>query len=86
MPARLNCRADHDHHADHVLHVDRAAAPDETVLDRAGERVHAPVGRLRRHHVEMPVDQQRTAGAVRAREAGEHVAAARRARFDVFGW
>ena len=72
-----------DHHADHVLHVDRAAAPDIAVLDRAGERMHAPLGRLGGHHVKMPVDQQRAARAVRALEAGEHIAAPGRAGLQV---
>ena len=36
--------------------------------------MHAPLSRLRGHHVEMPVDQQRTARAVRALQAGEHIA------------
>ena len=85
MPARLKCRATAIIIADHVLHVDRAAAPDVAVLDRAGERVHAPVRRLGGHHVEVAVQQQRAAGRVGAREPGEHVAPARRARLDVFG-
>ncbi len=59
---------DRDDHADHVLHVDRAAAPHVAVLDRAGERVHAPVRRLGGHHVEVAVQQQRSAVGVGARE------------------
>ena len=60
---------DGEHHADHVLHVDRAAAPDVAVLDGAGERVHAPVGGLGGHHVEVAVDQQRTAARDRRRRS-----------------
>src|SRR5947209_2259495 len=74
----------HDHHADHVFHVDRAAAPDVTVFDCAGERVHAPLGRLRGHNVEMPMDQQRTARTIRTLEAGEHVAPPGGAGLQVF--
>ena len=75
---------DDDHHADHVLHVDRAAAPDIAVFDRAGKRVHAPFGRFGRHHVEMPMDQQGATRAVGAREPGEHIAPPGRPGFDVF--
>ena len=76
---------DRDHHPDHVLHVDRAAAPDVAVLDRAGERMHAPVGRLGGHHVEVAVQHQGAALAVGALQSGEHVGPARRAGLDVFG-
>ena len=85
MPCALEVPRDGDHHADHVLHVDRAAAPHVAVLDRAGERVHAPVGGFGGHHVEVAVDHQRAALGVGAGQPGEHVAAAGRARLDVLG-
>jgi hypothetical protein len=47
-----------EHHRVHVLHVHGAAAPDASVSDLAGERVHTPVRRIRGDHVEMTVDQQ----------------------------
>ena len=81
----LQLSGDHDHHADHVLHVDRAAAPDIAVFDRSGKRVHAPVGRFGRHHVEMPMDEQGATRTVGARETGEHIAPAWRTGFEVFG-
>ena len=37
-PRAFEVPGDRDEHAAHVLHVDRAAAPDVAVLDRAGER------------------------------------------------
>ena len=85
MPGALELPRDREHHADHVLHVDRAAAPDVAVLDGAGERVHAPVGGLGGHHVEVAVDQQRAAVRVGAGQPGEDVAAARCAGLDVLG-
>ncbi|CKO31802.1 Uncharacterised protein [Mycobacterium tuberculosis] len=74
----------HNHHAHHVLHVDRATTPDVAVFDGAGKRVHTPFGRFSRHHIEMPVDQQRAARTIGARQPGEHVAAAGRTGFNVF--
>ena len=65
---------DRDHHADHVLHVDRAAAPHVAVLEGTGERVHAPVRRLGGHHVEVPVQHQGPARGVRALQPGEDIA------------
>lgn len=50
---------DREHHRVEVLHVDSAAAPHVAVPNLAAERVDPPVRRLRGHHVEMPVDQQR---------------------------
>ena len=40
-----------------TLHVERAAPPDETVLERAGEGIHAPVARVGGHDVHV-VDQR----------------------------
>ncbi len=76
---------DGDHHADHVLHVDRAAAPHVAVLDRPGERVHAPVGRFGGDDVEVAVDQQRAAVRVGAGQPGEHVAPPGCSCLDVLG-
>src|SRR5664279_1389614 len=50
-----------DRQGHHVLHVHRAAAPDVPVLYGAGERVDSPLRGVRRHHVDVPVDQQRAA-------------------------
>ena len=80
----LQLPGDHDRHAHHVLHVDRAAAPDVAVFDRARERVHAPFGRFGRHDVEMPMDQQGATGSVGALQAGEHISPAGRTGFNVF--
>ena len=85
QPFALEVPRHRDHHADHVLHVDRAAAPHVAVLHRAGERVHAPVGSLGGHHVEVAVNHQRTPIGVGAGQPGEDVSSARRARFDVLG-
>ena len=49
---------DGQHHRVHVLHVDRAAAPDAAVGDLAGERVVPPVGGVGGHDVEVAVDEQ----------------------------
>ena len=46
-------------HRVHVLHVDRAAAPDEAVPLLAGERVHRPLARVGGDDVEVAVQQQR---------------------------
>ena len=71
-----------DHHRVHVLHVDRPAAPHVAVLHRSGERVHRPLRRLGRHHVEVPVHEQGPAFAVRPREPAEDVRPAGRARVE----
>jgi hypothetical protein len=80
----LRCRAgahDAQQHRVEVLHVDRAAPPDVTVLDLAAERVDLPVGRLGRYDVEVAVDQQRGA-TVAAAPARHHVGPARAALDD----
>ena len=76
---------DRDHHADHVLHVHRAATPDVAVLERTGERMHAPVRRLGGHHIEVPVQHQGAARGVGTRKPGEHVGPAGRSGLDVLG-
>jgi hypothetical protein len=81
----LQMPRDGDHHAAHVLHVDRAAAPHVAVLHRTGERVDAPVGGLGGDDVEVAVDQQGAAAGVGAGQAGEYVAAAGR-RLDILGF
>ncbi len=60
--ARAHSPDDGERHRVHVLHVDRAAAPDAAVDDLAGERVDRPVGGVGRHDVEVAVDQQRRRG------------------------
>lgn len=65
-----------DHREDHrvhVLHVDRATAPHDTVADLAGERVHGPVVGLGRYDVEMPVDQQRVGRRIGALDPRHHI-------------
>jgi hypothetical protein len=47
-----------------VLHVDGAAPPQHAVADLAGERMHRPVRRVRGHHVQVPVQQQRPSPGV----------------------
>ena len=74
---------DRDHHPDHVLHVDCPAAPHISVLDCTGERMHAPVGGLGGHHIQVAVNQQRAAGSVGTFEPGEHVGPPRRPRFHL---
>ena len=58
-------------HGVHVLHVDRAAAPDVAVALLAGERVHAPLGRVGGDDVQVAVDQQGRPRAVAALDAGD---------------
>ncbi len=57
-------------HRIHVFHVDRAAAPDAVLGDLAGERVHPPVSRVGRNHVQMTVDEQGGPGRVCALDPG----------------
>ena len=45
--------------------------------------MNAPVGGLGRHHIEMTVDQQRTAAGVGPGQPGEHVAAAGRTGLQI---
>jgi len=50
----------HRAHRDHVFHVDGAPAPDAAIgLDRP-ERIVGPPFAIDRHHVEVPVEQQRS--------------------------
>lgn len=60
-------------HRVHVLHVDRAAPPDDPVADLPREGVNAPVGGLGRHDVQMTVDEQRVRRRVAALDAGDDV-------------
>ena len=69
-PVALEPPRDRDHHRDHVLHVDRAAPPHVAVLDGPGERMHRPLTRVGRHHVEMPVHEQRVPARIRPRAPG----------------
>src|SRR5262249_4237766 len=61
-----------EQHRVEVLHGDRAAPPYVPVPDLTGERVHRPLVRVRRYHVEGPVYQQRPPGRVGAFEPGHH--------------
>jgi arginine deiminase len=56
-----------------VLHVNGAATPQHAVAHLAGERRHRPVGRLGRHHVQVPVQQQRLRGPIGALDAHHDV-------------
>ena len=68
--------ADHrEQHRVRVLHVHRAAPPQHAVADLAGERGHAPGRRVRGHHVEVPVHQQRRRAGVAAADPRHHVRA-----------
>ena len=66
---------DRQHHRVHVLHVDRAAAPDAVVGDLAGEGVDLPVFGVGRDDVEMTVDEQSGPVPVFAFEACDHAGA-----------
>ena len=72
MPVRARWRTAREDHRVHVLHVDRAAAPDAAVALLRRERVDRPVGGVRRHDVEVAVHAQRAALAVGARDAHGH--------------
>ena len=62
---------DREGHRVHVLHVDRAAAPEASVADLSGERVDRPVVLLSRYDVQMPVNEQRRPVRVGPGDAGE---------------
>jgi hypothetical protein len=47
-----------------TLHVERAAPPDEAVLGRAGEGIHAPVARVRRHDVHVVNERDRSLATI----------------------
>ena len=84
MPGALEVPGDRERHADHVLHVDRAAAPHVPVLRRhrrTGARTSraASAGTTSR----WPCTQQRAPARIGARQPREDVAAARRAGLDV---
>ena len=64
-------------HGHHLLHVDRAPAPDGAVVDLAGERRVPPAPGLGRDHVDVAVEQQRGRVPVAAGQAGDQVGPAR---------
>ena len=66
------------HHADHVLHVDGAPSVQHAVDDVPGERVVAPVGGVGRDDIEVSVQDQAGAGAVRAGDPYDEARAPRR--------
>ncbi len=68
---------DRERHRDHVLHVDSAPPPQAPVDDVAAEGVHPPVRRIRRHHVEMTVDEKRRPTRVAAFDPGDDAGTAR---------
>jgi hypothetical protein len=73
----LACEHRHRHRAGRrlVLHVHGATAPQiPVVVDVARERAVLPVLCVGRHHVGMPEQRQRRAGAL-ARDAGDQVGA-----------
>ncbi len=61
---------DRQHHRVHVLHVDRAAAPDAAVAISPENGCARPVGRVGRHDVEVAVDQQRRPATGRRPRSG----------------
>ena len=71
-------------HAAHVLHVHGATTPEhlhpEVLADLGAERRHRPVPCLRRHHVEVAVDQQRAPRTVASRDADDDTVTSRPAR------
>ena len=78
LPGRAaHCRTTASSHRVHVLHVDRAAAPDAAVPDLPGERVHRPLRRVGRDDVEVAVQQQRRPDRVGALDPGDHAGPAR---------
>lgn len=64
-------------HGQHVLHVDRAPTPHIAVLHGTGERVHGPLGGVRRHNVQVPMHQQPATRRVGAGQPSDDVAAPR---------
>jgi len=62
-------------HRRHVLHVDRAAAPEVAVVDLSAERVVPPLARVGFDHVEVRVEQDRRLAPV-ALDARDDVGAA----------
>ena len=71
--------ADHrEQHRVGVLHVHRAAPPQHAVADLARERGHGPGRRVRGHHVQVPVHQQRRRAGLAAADPRHHVRAPRR--------
>ena len=72
-----------EHHRDHVLHIDRASAPDAPVALGSRERVDLPVLTPSRHDVQVPVDTQPGPLAIHPRDPHDHGAAPRVAVVDV---
>ncbi len=64
-------------HRVHVLHVDSAPPPQAPIDDLAAEGVDPPVRRIRRHHVEMTVDEQRCPTRVTAFDPADDAGTAR---------
>src|SRR5690606_33349523 len=59
------------HHRVEVLHVHRAAAPEEAVAQLTAERVDGPLPGVGRHHVQVSVHQQGASGWISAGEPGD---------------
>jgi hypothetical protein len=60
-------------HGHHLLHVDRAPAPERPVVDLARERRVPPAAGLGRDHVDVAVEQQRRPGPVAPGQPGDQV-------------
>jgi hypothetical protein len=66
-----------EHHRVHVLHVDGSATPEHAVADLPGEGVDAPVARVGRDDVEVPVQHECGLLGVAPRHAGDDARATR---------
>ena len=71
-------------HRVHVLHVDRATAPQHAVFNQPLERVDRPVCSVCRNHVEMPVHDEGWLGAVASGDPSDNARATVR-RIDESG-
>ena len=69
-------------HRHHVLHVDRAAAPDDAVDELAAERISRPGLRVDRHDVEVAQQDQRRLGGRARRAQAAHARTAARDELD----
>ena len=82
--AQAGQQPDGDHaHGHHLLHVDRAPAPEHAVVDLPGERRVPPAPGLGRDHVDVAVEQQRGLGPVAPGQPGDQVGPARGRRQDL---
>ena len=64
---------DREDHRVHVLHVDRATAPEQPIALLPAERVDLPVARLGGNHVEVPMEHERVQGRILAGQSHDDV-------------